>query len=131
MDGTRFDCITRSLTGIVRRRDALRTLAGSGLTTLAGKFGLDRDVIWAKRRCRRRLQSCGGKRKCCNASGLNRCQALVKPSCAQLVDTSKRRCCGQEGASCGGEGLTTVEANCQCCGTLCCTNGVCEGATCT
>jgi hypothetical protein len=123
LNGNDFDRIARTLFGNLPRREAVRAVAGTGLAAVAGSLGFTEAISKKKKkkkpRCRKRLQQCGGKKKCCNKSGSIRCQELVKPSCNEFPG---RRCCGQEGSPCDSSNLT-----CDCCGTLCCQGGVCQG----
>jgi hypothetical protein len=131
MGGSLFDRITRTLVDTAPRREAVRALAGSGLAAVAGGLGLG-EVAAKKRRkkrCRRIGQHCGGKRKCCNGSGLVRCEEFPVLDCP---DISGFYCCGQVGAKCDpdfgeprGPDPETF-GNCSCCSPLFCgrqTNG--------
>src|SRR5262245_64581960 len=113
MDGIAFARITKALTGSAPRRQAIMTLAGTGLAAVASRLGVDRAV--GKRRCRKRLQTCGGKRKCCNNSGFIRCGEATHPSKPQCEEFSGRRCCGLDGAPC-----EPTRDGCDCCGELFC-----------
>jgi hypothetical protein len=112
MDGTLFDRITRTLADHTPRREAVQALAGSALATIG--LALSQAPVLAK--CRKRLQTCGGKakKKCCNKSGLIRCRHPAKHECAEVHGTG-RRCCGLDGASCD-----PTLADCDCCGFAVC-----------
>ena len=63
-----------------------------------------------RKRCRKRLRQCDGRKKCCNGSGLIRCQIVQdgdKPACDSLLG---RRCCGIDGAPCD-----PANNDCDCC----------------
>jgi hypothetical protein len=108
-----FDRIARSLTDGSPRREALKGFLGSSLAALAARIGIDATTAKKKKkRCRKRLQSCGGKKKCCDKNQ-TACQEFPTLNCADFIG---RRCCGQEGASCD-----VSLANCDCCSGLFCT----------
>lgn len=113
MDGNAFDRITKKMTGSAPRRQAVRTIAGAGLAAVVSRVGI--DSVDAKRRCRKRLKTCGGKKKCCNNSGFIKCGEVVDTSKPQCEGFSGRYCCGQDGAACDPE-----LGNCDCCGELFC-----------
>ncbi len=114
MDGSLLDRITRALADGSPRRRAVQVLTGAGFVAVASRLGLEGSAA-KNRRCRKRLQKCGGKKKCCNGSGKVACQAAVKPLCQQAFPG--QRCCGKEGAPC-----SSGEDDCQCCGELFCSS---------
>lgn len=114
-----FDHIAHSLTDSSPRREAVRSLLGSSLAAIAARVGIDAATAKKKKkRCRKRLQSCGGKKKCCGKNQ-TACQEYPTPTCA---DFSGRRCCGQDGASCD-----VSLGGCDCCSGLFCTEVEGEG----
>jgi hypothetical protein len=122
VDGSTFDRIVKSLAGLAPRRGALKVAVVAGASGAASRHGLA-ETVARKRRCRRRGQKCGGRKKCCNRSGLVRCREFPVLDCK---DISGLRCCGLEGASCDPDFGTpagpspTSFGNCSCCGPLFC-----------
>jgi hypothetical protein len=128
VDATSFDRLVKALVGIVPRRVAVRVAIGTGITGVASRFGLAESAARKKKRkkkkrCRRQGQTCGGKRKCCNKSGLIQCREFPVLDCEDIAGFY---CCGLEGAPCdpgfgtpAGPSPTTF-GNCSCCGPLFC-----------
>lgn len=115
MDDSLVDRIATTMRGHPPRRLAIQALTTTGLGALASRFG------WAgagakqrRRRCRKRLQSCGGRKKCCNVSGQIQCQAATKQNCLDQGFVG-RRCCGGDGAS-----YNPALNDCDCCGDFQC-----------
>jgi hypothetical protein len=123
LDGSTFDRIAKTLSDSAARRGTLKALAGGSLAALAGRLG--RDPVEAKRRrkrCRKIGQSCGTK-KCCNKSGLVRCQDFPSnQECGGFgQEITGRRCCGLVGAHCDPNfGTPDLFGNCSCCAHLFC-----------
>lgn len=125
MDSSTFDRIVKMLAGIAPRRKAVRGAVGMGVATVASRLSINATEATKKRRkrCRRRGQTCGGKKKCCNKSGLVRCQEFPATECNDIFGF---HCCGLEGAKCDpdfgeptGVGPDTF-GNCSCCDPLWC-----------
>ena len=131
MGGNLFDRIAQTLVGTAPRRATVRAFAGSGLAAVAARLGFAEGDAKKRRkkRCRKIGQQCGGKRKCCNTSGLVRCEEFPVLDCQ---DISGFYCCGQVGAKCDPDFGTPrgpspdTFGNCSCCDPLFCgrqTNG--------
>jgi hypothetical protein len=127
MDGKSFDRITRLLATINPRREAIRVLAGTGFAAVAARLGADGAT--GKKRCRNIGQSCGARKRCCNESGLVRCEEFPANRCQNSGKPTGKRCCGQVGARCDPEFGTPIEnpidspnsrGNCSCCDPLYC-----------
>ena len=115
MDASVFDRITKRLAGSMPRRNAVRVFSATSFAALASRFGGDEAVAKKnkKKRCRKRQQTCGGRKKCCNRSGLIKCDIVSEPmGCANLT---KKVCCGLDGAHCNPD-----LDRCDCCGELFC-----------
>jgi hypothetical protein len=123
VDSKLFDRISKSLAGLSPRRDAAKALAGTGFAAAVARYRIEITGAKKKRkRCRKIGQTCGGKKKCCNKSGLVRCRPFTNIDC-DGVDLTGNRCCGLEGAPCdpnfgepaaGGNPMTAF-GNCSCC----------------
>jgi len=119
MDGSLFDRITKSLSGSAARRGAVKAIAG---VAVAARFGVEAAGAKKKHRCRKRGKTCGnGQGKCCNTSGLIRCQEFPAGECQELTGF---RCCGLLGASCDPDfGTPQTDhsfGDCSCCAPLFC-----------
>ena len=116
MDSTRFDGLARDLASPSTRRQALRTLAATGLGLGIARLGLDGTDAKGKgkkkrvtERCKKREQ-CGGGLQCKPSNSQNSC----------FPDTEKR-CCKPVGAKC--------DNGCECCGIdVICNGGYCSNA---
>jgi hypothetical protein len=129
MDGSLFDRITKKLADSAPRRAAIRAGAGATLATVLASIGSVADARKKrKKRCRHVGQTCGssskkGRRKCCNESGLIRCEQFPTETCTTL---SGFYCCGQVGSICDPNFGTplkmspSVHGNCSCCDPLYC-----------
>ncbi len=105
MDGSRFDCVLRSLATGTPRRTVLKGLVGGSLAAALGLRAPDASA----RACRERQRRCRNVDQCCG--GKAACQRTTKLTCS----LSGKRCCGKEGAMC------SVEADgCDCCDNLLC-----------
>ena len=130
MDGAFFDRITKTFADRGRRRDAFKAIAGAGV--IAAGLAIDSDDVRAGRKrkhCRKIGQRCGGKKTCCNKSGLVRCEEFPADLCQNSGKSAGTRCCGQAGARCDpkfGTPLADPEfspnagGNCSCCDPLFC-----------
>jgi hypothetical protein len=67
MDGQRFDAVTRLLAGGLRRRDALKTLAGVAVAGVA-----TRAVIDDARACSPQFEYCEKRTDCCAGLGCDK-----------------------------------------------------------
>ena len=113
MNGPDTDQIAHALVNHAPRRDAIKTVAGSGAAALAAWLGFgDVAARNKKKRCRKRRQSCGGRKKCCGAN--TACREFPTITCSSL---SGRRCCGLEGAPCD---KPMIGDSCVCCDGLFC-----------
>ena len=126
MDGSSFDRITKLLTAINPRREAIRVLAGTGFAAVAARLGAD-EIEARKKRCRKIGQSCTGKRKCCrNDRAEVSCVEFVEPRTGECFGEDLRagfRCCGQIGHPCDpnfGDREGAGFGNCSCCPPLFC-----------
>jgi hypothetical protein len=128
MDGNLFDRITKTLADSAPRRAAIRAGAGATLATALASIGSVADAKKKKRRCRHVGQTCGSsskkrRRKCCNESGLIRCELFPTETCPTL---SGFHCCGQLGSDCDPNFGTPLKfspsahGNCSCCDPLYC-----------
>ena len=113
MDGTRFDRLIKALVARGHRRDALKALAGTGLVAITTHPDDDAAAKQGKKRCRKRGQTCGGKKKCCDKK--DKCRSSGNPEC--LLTSSY--CCGIEGAPCSKDDPSGLGV-CECCGGLHC-----------
>jgi hypothetical protein len=117
MDGSVFDRITKRLAGGIPRRGAVTVVAATALAALTSRLASVEAVAKKnkKKRCRSRQQTCGGRKKCCNKSGLNQCGEFPTLAC----QFTGRHCCGVEGALCDKSAGNNF-GNCDCCeGTVC------------
>jgi hypothetical protein len=111
MDGTLRVRLARVVAGSLPRRATAKVLAGGGLAAAIARFGRSAgEARRKKRRCRKRGQTCGGKKKCCDRSGLVVCREFPTTFCP---DRSGRRCCGLDGAGCSRD--NPVGRHCDCC----------------
>jgi hypothetical protein len=115
-----FDRIARILTGIAPRRDAVKAMAASGLATVTTRREDAAAKSHHRKRCRKRGESCGGKKKCCNKPDRVKC-GRPTPACEERG----KHCCGTEGASCHKTESNNSGA-CECCEGMVC---VPEGKT--
>jgi hypothetical protein len=121
MDGRHFDRITRSLADSAPRRAAIKAAAGATLAAALASVGSIADAK-KKKRCRKVSQTCGssskkGRRKCCNKSGLVRCEAFPTTTCPTL---SGFYCCPNFGPPLGPPEDEGSRGNCSCCDPLFC-----------
>ena len=122
MPNTLFNRIAQILTGRAHRRETLGALIGGGFAAVATRLGAGPAAAKKKKRCRKRLETCGGKKKCCNGSGLSACREYPTESCMALTG---KRCCGLDGASCSRDNPSGT--HCECCdGHFCNMEGRCQ-----
>jgi hypothetical protein len=116
VDGNLFDRISRKLASSAPRRATLRATVGAAFAGMSAASGFDAIAGKKnKKRCRKRLKKCGGRKKCCNGSGLIKCQNVQDETRPECDGFSWRRCCGLDGASCNPD-----KGDCECClGTSC------------
>lgn len=118
MDLSRFDAWVRTVRAHTGRRAALRSLAAVALGVGVTQSLPEPTDAKKKKRCRKQGKTCGGNTKCCNESGLIRCQEFPTQECRDLTGL---RCCGVEGAPCDPDfGVPDRFGNCSCCTPLFC-----------
>lgn len=131
MDASRFDAWTRRRLGLV---------VGGGIASLAGLSLLEDAEARKKKkkRCKKSLQPCGGKKKCCKeltcddtlGTEGNVCCKPLQGTCADQPE-----CCGNDSICTNVDGLTgerccvlegkTCTEKLDCCGDLDCISGNC------
>ncbi|MFN8594436.1 MAG: hypothetical protein U0031_23540 [Thermomicrobiales bacterium] len=110
-----FDRFAPILSGVAHRRTTILTALGGIAAAVTGTGMLPEETTAKKRRCRNRLQSCGGKKKCCDSGGPNACREYPGTNCPALTG---KKCCGLEGARCTRQDPPGV--HCECCDDLFC-----------
>jgi hypothetical protein len=126
MDGSIFDRMTKTLANPGSRRAAAATFTATGIAAISTRLGGGGDAGAKKKRCRRIGQSCGDRKKCCNTSGLVRCEEFPSTFCVGSGKPAGLRCCSQVGATCDPKfgddkvGSETSGGNCSCCDPLFC-----------
>ena len=118
MDSMRFDTLSRTISGVSSRRQALRTVATLGLGLGLARVGLAVSPAEAAKKGKKKAlgERCSNKDTC--SSGLKCKKANSQNSC--YAETEKR-CCKPIGARCND--------GCECCGVdVICNGGYCQGA---
>ena len=120
-----FDRITKTLADAGSRRNAVKAITGVGLAAVTTKLGVND----ASASCQKIGETCGHHKRCCNKSGLVRCEDFPTSRCLHPHKPAGKRCCGQEGARCDpkfGDPLEpsdvspNARGNCSCCDPLYC-----------